>query len=414
MKDLFPEYYRQSSLPSFDDRWEKTALFVFDANVLLNLYGFSSRHREQWLTSLEELKDRIFLPYQAALEYHRNLQKKLGQIVSLTEQETPKAFVDCRNPLQNKLPRTNPLHDDATIAKEQAALLKAVNECLPRIQAVISAWKPTFDKEWTTVRDRLSNTFSKDTVGQPPPTEMVRAWCSAGETRYAQNQPPGYKDAKKEDGNPYGDLFIWFEMMELSQKRKAPIVFVTFEVKEDWCKKENKQATARQELVNEFLLNTGHEFELAPASRFWDWIERRKGPVEGAKEEVDAASTDFRVLHDADTFRATVQPLDLDAKLSAIDQALSSRAFKICQNAGLADTFGRIPFIHLMETFLHKGLINEREWQDISAICMLVALGMSRKGLTDEQLRDLPDAASDAIRVLDRALERAAPTTPTK
>ena len=39
MRDLFPEYYIPRE-EDFQKAWN-TGLFVFDANVLLNLYGYS-------------------------------------------------------------------------------------------------------------------------------------------------------------------------------------------------------------------------------------------------------------------------------------------------------------------------------------------------------------------------------------
>jgi predicted nucleic acid-binding protein len=79
MKDLFPEYYRPSE-EEFQRLW-KECLFVLDANILLNIYGYSETTREQLLALLERLASRIRMPYQFALEYQRNRTKAIMEQV---------------------------------------------------------------------------------------------------------------------------------------------------------------------------------------------------------------------------------------------------------------------------------------------------------------------------------------------
>ena len=45
--------------------WEN-ATFVFDTNVLLNLYRYSKETRDILLDSMKQIKDRVWMPYQAA------------------------------------------------------------------------------------------------------------------------------------------------------------------------------------------------------------------------------------------------------------------------------------------------------------------------------------------------------------
>ena len=47
------------------DLWEK-AVFVFDTNVLLNLYRYSAKTRNSLLSAFESFKDRVWNPNQAA------------------------------------------------------------------------------------------------------------------------------------------------------------------------------------------------------------------------------------------------------------------------------------------------------------------------------------------------------------
>lgn len=44
------------------------AIFVFDTNVLLNLYRYSAKTRNSLLDAVESFKDRIWIPYQVAYD----------------------------------------------------------------------------------------------------------------------------------------------------------------------------------------------------------------------------------------------------------------------------------------------------------------------------------------------------------
>ena len=50
----------------------KTGLVVPDTNVVLNLYRFQSEARDQLFGALEKLGDRLWIPHQVGLEFHRN------------------------------------------------------------------------------------------------------------------------------------------------------------------------------------------------------------------------------------------------------------------------------------------------------------------------------------------------------
>ena len=47
------------------------AVFIFDTNVLLNLYRYSAKTRNSLLGAFESLKERAWIPYQVAYEFMR-------------------------------------------------------------------------------------------------------------------------------------------------------------------------------------------------------------------------------------------------------------------------------------------------------------------------------------------------------
>ncbi len=75
MKNKFIGFYNPTS-EEIDNAW-KTGVFAFDANALLNLYRYTESTRKDFIMALKTIKDKLFLPYQAAYEYHDN---RLGVI----------------------------------------------------------------------------------------------------------------------------------------------------------------------------------------------------------------------------------------------------------------------------------------------------------------------------------------------
>ncbi len=64
----------------FAQLWEH-ALIVLDAGVLLDLHRYSEATREALLGILESIRDRVWVPHQAAAEYQRNRIKAVQDSV---------------------------------------------------------------------------------------------------------------------------------------------------------------------------------------------------------------------------------------------------------------------------------------------------------------------------------------------
>ena len=70
MRSSFCGYYPPT--PDDYERLWKEATIVLDTNVLLNLYRLPTSARDEFLTVLDLLKDRLWVPHQVALEFQRN------------------------------------------------------------------------------------------------------------------------------------------------------------------------------------------------------------------------------------------------------------------------------------------------------------------------------------------------------
>lgn len=64
MKNVVREFIEPTSEEK-QELWQK-AVFVFDTNVLLNLYRYSAKTRDSLLAAFESFKDRVWIPYQVA------------------------------------------------------------------------------------------------------------------------------------------------------------------------------------------------------------------------------------------------------------------------------------------------------------------------------------------------------------
>src|SRR5262249_27223061 len=100
MKKRFRAYFRPTA-EEFDDLWEK-AIFTFDANFLLNVYRYTPETQQKMLLVLEKLGDNVWIPHQAALEFHRNRLGVIAKQAGAYEQAR-KAIEDTVNRLQGQL-----------------------------------------------------------------------------------------------------------------------------------------------------------------------------------------------------------------------------------------------------------------------------------------------------------------------
>src|SRR5260221_6409356 len=67
MHELFPAFYDLSD-EKISELWQE-GIFVFDTNMLLNIYRYTDESRNRFFEILDRLKNRIWIPYQVALEY---------------------------------------------------------------------------------------------------------------------------------------------------------------------------------------------------------------------------------------------------------------------------------------------------------------------------------------------------------
>lgn len=265
MKELFPGYFSKSD-KSHKDLWAK-CIFVFDTNILLNLYRYSDETTSQFLQILELLKDRSWIPYRVAKEYLDNRLKVIDE-----QQEKYTATLAEVQALNGKLehPRQHPFVSNSTMEKVQKSLQRLKEELEINKEAHT---KRIIDDD---IKEKLSTIF-EHRVGSDISNHHLEEIIKEGEKRYEEKIPPGFADVKKSTGEtslparcrPYGDLIIWKSIIAKCKTETLPVIFVTDDGKEDWWLRfKGKTIGPRPELIKEFNAETGMDFHMYQPERF--------------------------------------------------------------------------------------------------------------------------------------------------
>lgn len=228
MKEMFPEYYRPSE-EQFAELWD-TATFVFDANVLLDIYRYSPQTSDELIEILRSLQDRVWLPYQFALEYHKHLYE-VSSIPPSNYNDAIKRFDKIKNQIEDELKN-----------------LKA------RTRINIENWTESFQNTFYNIQDEIAKEHSEHQqyllsdipahldqifsgkIGREYTKDELNKIYNEGKNRYKIKTPPGYADGSKEEPSAYNDLVGWKQIIEFAKQAQKSIIFITRDTKEDWFK----------------------------------------------------------------------------------------------------------------------------------------------------------------------------------
>ncbi|VXC12056.1 MULTISPECIES: PIN domain-containing protein [Chryseobacterium] len=275
MKKEFIGFYNPTQEET-DESWNK-GIFCFDANSILNLYRYSENTRNDFINALKSIKRRLFIPYQAAFEFHNNRLKVIegtksayNKIENVYKQNFDVNIVNQLNGFKRhpalKLDSFKKLNDEflSKISKELEKQKKA---------------HPDFDSD-DSILYSVTELF-ENCIGNDIPKTELRKIFEEGKNRYAEKIPPGYMDMDDKKGkgerNIYGDLIIWKQLIEYTKKEKKPIIFVTDDRKEDWWTIEGgKTIRAREELIKEFYDLTGIRILIYNADSFLHFAKEKK------------------------------------------------------------------------------------------------------------------------------------------
>ena len=225
----------------------KNTIFIFDTNVLLNLYRYKDKTRNDFILSLDKIKDKIWIPFHVGLEYQYNrlniiknekeiftkITNKLNEIIKIKEN---------LDDLKNRFPE---IEDETDLfIKELSKLLANYKNKITELDKKQPGVR-THDQ----IREKLNELF-KNRIGKEPSQEYVNEIEKEGEYRYEHSIPPGFEDKKKDKKDEkdkfiiyndikyhkkYGDLIIWKQILEKSKNKEIKnVIFITDDMKSDW------------------------------------------------------------------------------------------------------------------------------------------------------------------------------------
>jgi hypothetical protein len=275
VRDLYPAY-KPSSERELTELW-KTCVFAFDASALLDCYRLTPASCDEYFWALEKVKDRIWLPHQAGLEYYDN-RVEVIETGEASYGRIPQIARDAANVFKKALDRYRQ-YRWIEADRWESILERAVEQIVSEISAenhVLSGY-PSVDP----IEQRLQTLFAGK-VGDPY-LSMYKIFTRA-EQRIQLSIPPGFKDsAEKKDFHRYGDIVLWFQLLDFAKASKKGLVFITSDSKADWWNRANgKTAGVRPELVQEMHMAAGVRFHMYTPNRFMEYAKQFFGSQEGA------------------------------------------------------------------------------------------------------------------------------------
>lgn len=261
MKDLFKEYFAPTD-KAFEALWSE-AIICVDANVLLNFYRYSPEAQNALREQLSAVEAQLFLPNQAGEEYLRN------RAIVINEQV--KKYDETVGEIEKLSKRFDQKNSHPFLSKKDH---KKFGKNLTDLAENLTAQKESVS-QITENDDQLTfltNLFDGKT-GSSYGTEKAAEIYKDGEKRYNDNIPPGYKDSSKDKDSSgikkYGDLLLWFQILDKAKELEKSVIFVTDDRKEDWWEKASgKTIGPRKELRKEFHTKIEKEFWMYPTHRF--------------------------------------------------------------------------------------------------------------------------------------------------
>jgi hypothetical protein len=342
MREKFSGYYRPTQ-EEFDKLWQEAILSV-DANILLNIYRYSPETRARLFEVIEHLRDRIWIPHQVAYEYHKERLTVISH-QSKPYDEIQKLLDENLENLKKKLEEYSKRHSFTT-GVDSKKIIQTIERANKRVYKILDEGKSKYPDllDVDEFMEKLTNLL-KGRVGEPYSDENLEKIYKEAEKRFEKEQPPGYMDArgnnKKKAPEKYGDVVIWYQLIDYAKSQKKSLIFVTDDQKEDWwLKHQGKTIGVRPELVQEMLDKAGVTFYLYSGDRFLEYatnflrLPAQPEAVEEAREvrlqdEVEKLSlgrfAERQLLADlAPSFKSMMQSLSLELTSSLQQSMLTS------------------------------------------------------------------------------------------
>lgn len=277
-------------------------LIVLDTNVLLDLYRMNGRVREDMLTVLKAISERLWVPHQVLVEFWRNRQSE--ELITYHDKKAATAAEILKNSLNRSRSALDEWAKNVHIG-DNIDIVSPMHEKLDAVEKIYREIEERLERQAT--KDRVPGIRNTHTdpvitaleklldqrVGAPySPQRQIKEVQRAKE-RADEQIPPGYRDfegGKKEDEEAAGDYLVWRQLLDAAESHGTDVLFVTRDLKEDWWRKASTKAVRlpRIELVNELRDLTGLRLFMVEPSTLMQQVSK----VFQLEKQVDRNSVD--------------------------------------------------------------------------------------------------------------------------
>ncbi|CED59833.1 putative uncharacterized phage protein [Moritella viscosa] len=390
MKSTFKHFHNLSSDTLIESWQSDKTMFVFDTNVLLNLYGYAAQTRDDFFKILAILDDRLWLPYHVGLEYQRrrldiiksekaifsSIDKNLDKIQKIFDNDFTQLALKRRFP--KLFESTNKLQKD--IHKNIIDYKKSVSYW-DKSQPCVKSHDP--------IRNRINDCFDGRVGEKPDDQASLDKIYNEGKDRYEKRIPPGFSDAGKSqnknethfysDGlyyeRQYGDLILWKQLLEKAKDEGIEsVIFVTDDAKEDWWYKldsnGNKQigplAELQAEIYRESKITAFHMY--STSAFLTDGKSHLAVDVEESSiEDADVRQTD--VAHNKSLFVEKITYNDSDESneeyLSLVNRIVNNRIHQPDVEKDKHSEDMNIFLSQIYEKNIHRMLNNKDDYDEV-------------------------------------------------
>jgi hypothetical protein len=271
MREVFSQHFATD--PDRREKLWENCLFVFDTNVLTGIYRRSEEARDAQYKLMRALGDRLWIPHRVIYEFLDNRAKIVHDQAQL--------YAASINELQGMLSGFEVVTKHPFLSAE---VYREFNLVSQKVLAELEASREFHDGRITNddVKDVLAEILVGK-VGFAFAEDRLAEIVKEGEQRYAQNVPPGFEDKGKHKGSTiteeirkrYGDLIIWYQVIEKAKAEQRPVILVTGDQKPDWwAEQSGKKMGPLPALIEEFKSLSGQDFYLYSYHGFLDFANK--------------------------------------------------------------------------------------------------------------------------------------------
>lgn len=325
IKEEFKEYlmYNEDQIKKM---WGN-AIFVFDTNILLNIYRYNNAAQETLLQIREYLRERwqLWLPYQVIQEFFQNRmyiiyeqEKSYIEFVELVSKrieditkEAEKIWKTSQNKENIKISRLKYSNIDITwmlkpLMDSNKKLQDQIQEETEKLISLITE-DPILHELERIFDGLIWENYTKEKI-----KEKEKQW----EERFKNQIPPWFKDNNKNSQKKYGDLLLRFQIIDKAKEQWKNIIFISDDQKDDRrLKANNKPIMPHPKLRREILEETNNKcnFHMYTGAEFlekWE-VYNKKSKISISKQMIkythlmaykEEVEEDFSKITDTESF----------------------------------------------------------------------------------------------------------------